>query len=72
MDIRYVTDDRGDRIAVQIPLAQWELIEAELQVYDGASEMAEIMADPDLVDTIRRGKELARQKLGRRAEEISV
>lgn len=72
MDIHYVTDDRGNRIAVQIPLAQWEIIKAELAVYDSASEMAEIMADPDLVETIQRGRELARRKLGRRAEEISV
>ena len=72
MDIQYVTDDRGNLIAVQIPLAQWEIIKAELEVYDGASEMAEIMADPDLVETIRRGREQARRKLGRRAEEISV
>ena len=72
MDIQYLTDDRGNRIAVQIPLAQWEIIEAELEVYDSASEMDEIMADPDLIETIRRGRELARRKLGRRAEEISV
>jgi hypothetical protein len=72
MDIQYVTDDRGNRIAVQLPLAQWEIIKAELEVYDSASEMAEIMDDPDLVETIRRGRELARRKLGRRAEEINV
>ena len=72
MDIQYVTDDRGNRIAVQIPLAQWEIIEAELEVYDSASEMDEIMADPDLIETIRRGRELAKRKVGRRAEEISV
>jgi len=72
MDIQYVTDDRGNRIAVQIPLAQWEIIKAEIEVYDGVGEMAEIMADPDLVETIRRGRDQARRKLGRRAEEINV
>jgi hypothetical protein len=53
-------------------LAQWEIIKAEIEVYDGAREMAEIMADPDLVETIRRGRDQARQKRGRRAEEINV
>jgi hypothetical protein len=72
MDIQYVADDRGNRIAVQIPLAQWEIIKAEIEVYDGAREMAEIMADPDLVETIRRGRDQAGRKHGRRAEEINV
>ena len=72
MNIQYVTDDKGNRIAVQIPLDQWEVIKAEIEVYDGAKEMAEILADPDLVETIRRGRDQARRKLGRRAEEINV
>jgi hypothetical protein len=67
MDIQCMTDDRGNRIAVQIPFAQWEVIKVELEDYDGASEMAEIMAAPDLVEAIRKGREVARQERGRRA-----
>jgi len=72
MDVRYVTDDKGNRIAVQIPLDQWEVMKAELEYYDGDTETAEILADPDLVKSIERGREQARRKIGRRAEEVDV
>lgn len=72
MDIRYVTDDRGNCIAVQIPLDQWEAIKADIESYDTDSETVEIMADPWFMESIRRGREQARQKIGRRIEEIEV
>jgi hypothetical protein len=60
MNIQYVTDDKGNPIAVQIPLDQWEIIKAELDSWDGEGETAEIMADPGLVDSIKKGREQAR------------
>jgi hypothetical protein len=38
MDIQYVIDNEGKRIAVQIPIEQWEAIKAELESYDGDGE----------------------------------
>ncbi len=70
MNIQYVTDDQGNRVAVQIPLDQWEIIKTELELYDGDTETAEIMADADLVESIDRGRSQARQRIGRRVEEI--
>jgi len=72
MDVRYVTDEKGKRIAVQIPLDQWEIIQAELESYDGDAETDEILADPDLVKSIKKGREQARRKKGRRIEEIDL
>jgi hypothetical protein len=68
MNVQYVTDDKGHRIAVQIPLDQWEIIKAELESYDAAGETAEIRADPGLMESIKRGREQARRKIGRRVE----
>ena len=70
MDIHYVTDNEGKRIAVQIPLDQWEIIKAELESYDGDIETAEIMADIDFMKSIERGTDQAKRKIGRRIEEI--
>ena len=70
MNIQYVTDDKGNRIAVQIPLDQWEIIKAELETYDSGTETAEIMSDATLVDSIQRGREQAKRRIGRRVEEI--
>jgi hypothetical protein len=72
MNIQYVTDDKGNPIAVQIPLDQWEIIKAELDSWDGEAETGEIMADSSLLDSIRKGKEQARRKSGRRIDEIDV
>jgi hypothetical protein len=72
MEIHYVTDDKGNPIAVQIPLDQWETIKAELDSWDGEIETAEIMADPSLVNSIKRGREQAHSKIGRNIREIDV
>jgi hypothetical protein len=64
MNIQYVTDNEGNRIAVQIPLDQWEVIKAELESYDGEFETAEILADHDLMDSIKRGREQAKSEAG--------
>jgi hypothetical protein len=72
MNIQYVTNTEGDRIAVQIPLEQWEIIKAELGLYNGDDETAEIMADVDLVQSIKTGREQARRGVGRRLEDVNV
>jgi len=72
MDIQYVTDNEGKRIAVQIPLDQWEVIKAELESYDGDIETAEIMADTEFVKSIERGRDQAKRRIGRRIEEIDI
>jgi len=72
MNIQYVTDDKGNRVAVQIPLDQWEIIKAEIESYDTDSETAEIMADQELMSSIRRGRAQAKQRIGRRMEEIDA
>jgi len=72
MNIQYVTDDKGNRVAVQIPLDQWEAIKAELESYDADDETADIMADSGLMESIGRGRDQARRKIGRRIEEIDV
>lgn len=72
MNVQYVTDDKGNRVAVQIPLDQWEIIKAELESYDSDTETVEIMADPGMLESIKRGREQARRKIGRRIEEIDV
>lgn len=71
-DIQYVIDEHGQRVAVQIPIAQWEIIQAELARYDGDEETAEIMADPELVEAIKRGREQARRKIGRPLAEVEL
>jgi len=72
MNVQYVTDENGNRIAVLIPLDQWEIIKAEFESYDGDIETAEIMAAPGLMDSIERGRNQARRKIGRRIEEIDA
>lgn len=72
MNIQYVTDEKGKPIAVQIPLDQWEIIKAELDSWDGEAETAEILADSNLMESISRGRQQARRKIGRRIEEMEV
>lgn len=72
MNIQYIIDDKGKRIAVQIPIDQWEAIKAELESYDGDSETAEIMADVGLVESIERGRHQAKHRVGRRIEDIDI
>ena len=72
MNIQYVTDEKGNRVAVQIPLDQWEIIKAELESYDADNETTEIMSDPGLLESINRGRVQAKRKIGRRIEEIDV
>lgn len=72
MDIQYVTDNEGRRIAVQIPLDQWELIRAELESYDGDIETAEIMTDSEFRESIEKGRDQAKRRIGRRIEEIDI
>ncbi len=72
MDIHYVIDNEGKRIAVQIPIEQWEAIKAELESYDGEGETAEIMADAGLMESVARGRDQAKHRNGRRIEEIDV
>ncbi|HYA42449.1 MAG TPA: hypothetical protein VEF34_14170 [Syntrophobacteraceae bacterium] len=68
MNIQYVVDNEGKPVAVQIPIAQWEAIKAELETYDSAGETMEIMADAEFLESIVRGREQASQRLGRRIE----
>jgi hypothetical protein len=72
MNVHYVTDDKGNPVAVQIPLDQWEIIKAELDSWDGETETAEILADPGLVDSIQKGREQVRRRLGCPISEIDV
>lgn len=72
MNVQYVTDEKGNRVAVVIPLDQWEIIKAEIESYDGEMEAAEIMAEPGLMDSIHRGRNQAKRRNGRRIEEIDV
>ena len=51
---------------------QWELIKAEIESYDDEAETAEILADQGLMDSIQRGRTQAKQRRGRRIEEIEV
>jgi hypothetical protein len=72
MNIQFVTDDQGNRIAVQIPMHDWEIIKAELESYDADVETVEIAADAELLESIDRGREQAKRKRGRRVEEIDL
>ncbi len=72
MNIQYVIDNEGKRIAVQIPIEQWEAIKAELESYDGDSETAEIMADAGFMESIKKGRAQAKHRTGRRIDEIDV
>jgi hypothetical protein len=46
-NIHYVTDEHGNRVCVQIPFTQWEMIQAQL-AYEGDSE--ETVESSALVD----------------------
>jgi hypothetical protein len=70
--IQYVTDEGGQRIAVQIPLDQWALIKAELGFYGSEEETTEILMDERLMNAIRKGKEQAEQGKGRFLSEVEV
>lgn len=72
MDIQYVIDNEAKRIAVQIPIEQWEAIKAELEGYDGDGETAEIMGDAAFMESVVRGRDQAKHRTGRRIEEIDV
>ncbi len=72
MNIQYVVDDKGNRIAVQIPMDQWKIIKAELESYDSEDETTEILADSDIMESIERGREQVKSRVGRRIEEIDV
>jgi hypothetical protein len=65
-----VIDDEGKRIAVQIPIEQWEATKADLESYGG--ETAKIIADAGLMESIERGRNQAKHRTGRRIEEIDV
>jgi len=71
-NIQYVTDADGNKVAVQIPLDEWEAIKADLEIYDSEEEMAEILSDPALLESVRRGREQARQKEGKPLSEVEV
>ena len=47
LDIQYVTDEQGNRIFVQIPFTQWEMICPKLFEEDESTEIPE---SPELVD----------------------
>ena len=70
--LQYVTDTEGKTIAVQIPLEDWKLIKAELELYDTDEEMAEILADSDLMASIEKGREQARKKTGIPLSEVEL
>jgi len=72
IDIQYVVDEAGKQVAVQIPIDQWEIIKAKLELYEADEETAEILADPELLKAIQGGREQARQRLGRPIEEIDL
>jgi PHD/YefM family antitoxin component YafN of YafNO toxin-antitoxin module len=70
--LQYVTDTEGKTIAVQIPLEDWKLIKAELELYDTDEEMAEILADSDLMASIKKGREQAQKKVGIPLSEVEL
>ncbi len=47
LDIQYVTDEQGNRIFVQIPFVQWEMIRLNLIEEDQIEETTE---SPELID----------------------
>ncbi|WP_457553779.1 hypothetical protein [Desulfobacula sp.] len=71
-NIQYVTDERGTPVAVQIPIQDWKLIKAELEPYYGETETAEILADGKFLDSLTRGREQIKQRLGKPLSEVSV
>lgn len=49
LDIQYVTDRYGNRVFVQIPVAQWEIIRAQLPDLEEA-EHDEPDGKPEIID----------------------
>lgn len=49
LDIQYVTDRYGNRVFVQIPVAQWEIIRAQLPDLEEA-EHDETAGKPEIID----------------------
>lgn len=47
IDVRYVTDEQGNQIFVQIPFGQWQMICLKLREDDQIEDTAE---SPELVD----------------------
>jgi len=70
--VQYVTDESGTPVAVQISIQDWKLIKAELEPYDGETEMAELLADSEFLDSITKGREQVKRRLGKPLSEVSV
>lgn len=68
--LQYVIDSEGKKIAVQIPLEKWEIIKAEMKLYDSDKEMAEILADSELMASIKKVREQAGRKIGTPLSEV--
>ena len=71
-NVQYVTDESGTPVAVQIPIQDWKLIKAELEPYDGDSETAEILADPELLASVMRGREQVKRRQGKPLSKVSI
>ncbi len=67
-----MTENEGKRIAVQIPLEQWEVIKAVLGSSDDQAETLEIVEDIPFMESIEKRRDQAKRKVGRRIEEIDV
>ncbi len=55
LDIQYVTDKEGNRIFVQIPLAQWEMIRPKVirENETGATSKPPVLIDKDGILVVR-------------------
>lgn len=72
MNVQYVTNEKGKRIAVLLPIDQWQIILEELGVYGSDEETAEILADSAFLASIAKGREQARKREGRPLHEVEV
>lgn len=72
MSVQYVTNDKGKRIAVLLPIDQWQRILEELGIYGSDDETAEILADPAFLARIAKGRGQARKREGRPLGEVKV
>ena len=70
--VQYVVDESGSPVAVQISIADWKLIKAELEFHGGETETAEILADSELMASIMRGRKQKKERIGKPLSEISV
>lgn len=70
--VQYVTDDKGTPVAVQIPIREWRMIEAELQNYDGEIETVEIMADKEFISSLKQGQEQLKRRKGKPVSEVPI